>query len=59
MAPLRNTVRFVHRQQGRWVAAELIEETVHHQPLGGDIQHFDLAAAATRHHLELLLTRLR
>ncbi|MNY44488.1 hypothetical protein D3C86_1795190 [compost metagenome] len=38
---------------------EQIEKAVHHQPLGSDVQHFDLAAAAPRHHFELLLTRLR
>ena len=59
MAPLRNTVRLIHRQHRRRTVIEQAEEAFHHQPFRRDVQHLDGAVAAAGHNVQLLLAGLR
>ena len=57
--PLRDTVRFIHRQQNRVPVREMVEEVVQHQAFRCDIQQTNLPGATPGHHLLLLLPGLR
>lgn len=59
MAPLRDAVRFVHRQHRQIPVRQMLKEVVKHQPFRGDIQQTNLPAAAAGHHVLLLFAALR
>lgn len=58
MSPLRDTVRFIHRQQYRIPVRQMIKKVVQHQAFRRNIQQTNLSGTAPRHHLKLLLAAL-
>ncbi len=58
MAPLGNTVRFIHCQQHRVPVRQMLKEVIQHQAFRGDIQQTHLPGTAPGHHFLLLLAGL-
>src|SRR4030095_8844035 len=54
MAPLADAVRLVHREERGLRALKAFEETVHHQPLGREVEQLDTAAGYRAHHARAL-----
>ena len=49
VAPLADAVRFVHRDEGRLRAPQALEEPVHDQALGGDVEQLHAAGVDGAH----------
>ncbi len=58
VAPLADAVRLVHREEGGGGALQPLEEPVHHQPLGRQVEQLHAAGGERAHHRRTLGRRL-